>query len=68
MVKKASLSIIATLLVFSVFSCKKEVLPKPSSQLRLDYPSAQYAHFENDCPFTFDINAAAIIKELQFHD
>ncbi|MBC7605608.1 MAG: gliding motility lipoprotein GldD [Burkholderiales bacterium] len=63
MVKKTSLSIITTLAVFSVFSCKKELLPKPSSQLRLDYPSAQYAHFENDCPFTFDINAAAIIKE-----
>lgn len=47
---------------FSVLGCKDEVLPKPSSQLRLDYPIAEYAHFENDCPFTFDMNAAAIIK------
>ena len=47
---------------FSVFGCKDEVLPKPSSQLRLDYPVAEYAHFENNCPFTFDMNSGAIIK------
>ena len=39
------------------------MLPKPSSHLRLDYPVAQYAAFENHCPFTFNINADAIIKE-----
>jgi gliding motility-associated lipoprotein GldD len=44
-------------------SCKKEVLPKPSSQLRLDYPVAEYASFSNHCPFEFDMNASAIIKE-----
>lgn len=63
MFKKFRLPIVLTLFVFSVFGCKKEVLPKPSSQLRLDYPIAQYAHFENECPFTFDINSAATIKE-----
>lgn len=44
-------------------SCKDDVLPKPSSQLRLDYPVAEYAAFENHCPFTFDINSDAVIKE-----
>jgi gliding motility-associated lipoprotein GldD len=39
------------------------VLPKPTSQLRLDYNVAQYAHFENACPFTFDINDKAFINE-----
>ena len=55
---------IALLLIvlFSVFSCKKEVLPKPSSYLRLDYPQAKYVHFENECPFTFEMNSEAIIK------
>lgn len=43
-------------------SCKDDVLPKPSSQLRLDYPVAEYAAFENDCPFTFNMNNSAIIK------
>jgi len=44
-------------------SCKDDVLPKPTSQLRLDYPVAEYAAFENHCPFTFNINSEAIIKE-----
>jgi len=44
-------------------SCKDDVIPKPSSQLRLDYPIAEYAAFENHCPFTFDMNSEAVIKE-----
>jgi gliding motility-associated lipoprotein GldD len=61
---KKTISFSILLLVFlSIFSCKKEVLPKPTSQLRLDYPVAEYAHFENECPFTFDINSEAVIKE-----
>lgn len=48
------------LVLFS--SCKNDVLPKPSSYLRLDYPMAEYAHFENQCPFTFEMNSKAIIK------
>lgn len=54
--------ILLCILCFAAVSCKDDVLPKPSSQLRLDYPEAEYAHFENDCPFTFDMNAQAIIK------
>lgn len=52
------------IMVFITFlSCKNEVLPKPSSQLRLDYPVAEYASFSNHCPFEFNMNSAAIIKE-----
>lgn len=57
---------IGLLLVFAgllMASCKDDVLPKPSSQLRLDYPVAKYASFENHCPFTFDMNEDAVIKE-----
>jgi gliding motility-associated lipoprotein GldD len=43
-------------------SCKEDVLPKPSSYLRLDYPVAEYVRFENNCPFTFEMNSEAIIK------
>ena len=46
-----------------LMSCKDEVLPKPSSQLRLNYPIAKYVAFENQCPFTFNINSDADIKE-----
>jgi len=56
-----ALTIVATGLLFT--SCKKEVLPKPTSQLRLDYPVAQYDAFENHCPFTFNMNSEAVIKE-----
>ncbi len=60
---KKQLAIFALLVVlFSVFSCKKEVLPKPSSYLRLDYPVAEYVNFENQCPFTFEMNSEAVIK------
>ncbi len=59
--KLISLSLIA-LLFLTVVSCKNDVLPKPASHLSLEYPVAEYAHFENDCPFTFDMNSAAIIK------
>ncbi|WP_395061187.1 gliding motility lipoprotein GldD [Flavobacterium sp.] len=58
--------ILGLTLVFSgllLTSCKDDVLPKPTSQLRLDYPVAEYAAFENHCPFTFNINSEAIIKE-----
>ena len=48
--------------LFSIFSCKKEVLPKPSGYLRLDYPEAKYVPFENNCPYTFEMNSEAIIK------
>lgn len=43
-------------------SCKKDVLPKPTSQLRLDYPEATYAQFQSSCPFVFEMNSDAIIK------
>ncbi|WP_281297575.1 gliding motility lipoprotein GldD [Flavobacterium limnophilum] len=60
---KKQLAIFALLIVmFSVFSCKDEVLPKPSSYLRLDYPVAEYVNFENKCPFSFEMNSEAVIK------
>ena len=62
MLKKIISFSVLSIVVLTVFGCKKDVLPKPSSQLRLDYPEAEYVHFENDCPFTFDMNADAIIK------
>jgi len=45
-----------------VSSCKEDVLPKPSSYLRLDYTEAKYANFESQCPFTFEMNSEAVIK------
>ncbi|UFH36581.1 gliding motility lipoprotein GldD [Flavobacterium acetivorans] len=59
---RAAIRLIAIfgLLLFS--ACKDDVLPKPSGYLRLDYPVAKYADFENECPFTFEMNSDAVIK------
>lgn len=62
MKSKKKLLILLSFLALVCTSCKKEVLPKPSSQLRLDYRVAEYARFENECPFSFDINDEASIK------
>ena len=60
---KINVKIHLLLLILFLFSgCKKEVLPKPTSHLRLDYPVAEYAAFESSCPYTFNINGDAIIK------
>nr|WP_262886123.1 gliding motility lipoprotein GldD [Flavobacterium phycosphaerae] len=50
-------------LLTMIIGCKDDVLPKPASQLRLDYPVAKYASFSNHCPIEFEINEDAVIKE-----
>lgn len=62
MFKKKFFYSLVILLIIITFSCKDSILPKPSIFLRLDYPEAKYAHFENNCPFKFEMNEEAIIK------
>lgn len=62
MLKKQLIIFTLLTILFSVFGCKEQVLPKPSSYLRLDYPEAKYVNFENQCPFAFEMNSEAIIK------
>lgn len=50
-------------LFFVSFGCKDDVLPKPASHLRLDYPEAEYIDFKGNCPFAFEMNSKAVIKE-----
>ena len=61
-IKKASF-FFGALLLLLIVSCKDDVLPKPSSQLRLDYPVAEYVAFSNHCPFEFNMNENAKITE-----
>ncbi|SHG08866.1 protein involved in gliding motility GldD [Flavobacterium segetis] len=63
MIKKTISLGMAIVLVIVTSSCKEEVLPKPSSYLRLDYPEAKYADFENQCPYAFEINSDAIVRK-----
>ena len=63
MLKKQVAIAVLLIVLFSVFSCKDEVLPKPASYLRLDYPEAEYVYFENSAsPFAFEMNSEAVIK------
>ena len=62
MLQKTSLLALLFAVSLSVMSCKDDVLPKPASYLRLDYQEAKYAQFEGNCPFTFEMNAEAVIK------
>ncbi len=50
-------------LLFMAVGCKDEPLPKPYGHLRLDYLEAEYARFSNSCPFDFEMNFDAVIKE-----
>lgn len=61
MLKKIVFFLIISL-PFFFSSCKDDILPKPAGFLRLDYPEAKYLNFENDCPFSFQMNETAIIK------
>ena len=63
MLKKSIIFLFISLMLLSVFRCKEEVLPKPASYLRLDYPEAEYVNFENNAsPFAFEMNSEAVIQ------
>jgi gliding motility-associated lipoprotein GldD len=62
MLKKTTTIVILFTFFFAVFGCKDDVLPKPSSYLRLDYPEAEYVDFKGNCPFIFEMNSKAVIK------
>ncbi len=63
MLKKQIAISLLLITLFTAFSCKEEVLPKPASYLRLDYPEAEYVNFENSTtPFAFEMNSKAVIK------
>lgn len=64
---RTKLLYILTLIFFVFISCKEDILPKPTSYLRLDFQEAEYVGFESKCPFIFDINAAAA-KKLEIKD
>lgn len=42
-----------------IFSCGKEALPKPSGELRLEYPSPAYKPFAQNAPYDFEISKFA---------
>lgn len=63
MLKKSISAVLFSVIFICSVSCKEDVMPKPTGQLRLDYPVAEYVRYETDCPFTFDLNAEGIVKQ-----
>lgn len=61
-INRVFISVLGGVVLLLATGCKDDVIPKPSSYLRLDYPMAKYADFENNCPFTFEMNSDAVIK------
>ena len=49
-------------LPLALISCKEDVTPKPSAELRLEYDAADFVRFENACPYSFEMNDDAVIK------
>ena len=41
---------------FLFISCKNEVVPKPKSYLKLQYPEAVYQKIVTQCPYSFEIS------------
>ena len=50
------------ILCFILFYCKDETLPKPKGYLRLDYPKSAYQKLNKNCPYEFEYNSLAQLK------
>lgn len=57
-IKYISITFVLSILLIS---CDGEALPKPRGFLSLEYPTANYAKVQSDCPYTFDKNEIAMI-------
>lgn len=54
-----------TFLAFVLVSCAEETQPKPSGELRLEYPTATYQKFSSACDFGFEYSKFAKIKNAK---
>src|SRR5690606_41692865 len=50
-------------IAISLISCAKDPVPKPSGELRLEYPESKFAKFEYDCHYTFEFSDFASIED-----
>ena len=57
--------LIFTFLGFVLVSCSPETQPKPSGELRLEYPQPKYQAFSSPCNFTFEYSDFAKIENAK---
>lgn len=55
-------NILFVFLMLILASCAKDPLPKPSGELRLEYPEHQYQNFKSDCAYSFDYSTSAVMQ------
>lgn len=60
---KTKTAIFLMALLCLIQACGGDQLPKPRAMLRLDYASAKQRQWEGDCPFQFQVNSQAVVKE-----
>lgn len=51
--------VLSICIIYLLIACKSDVLPKPSSQLRLDYDVPKYQMFDQKTPYNLEINKQA---------
>lgn len=57
--------LIFTFLGLFLISCSEEAKPKPSGELRLEYPVAKYQTFTSPCDFTFQYSDYANVEKAK---
>lgn len=56
-------NLIFIILLSGIFvSCRKDSIPKPYGELRLEYPAPKYQKFESSCPYTFEYSDFAKVE------
>lgn len=58
-------NLIFILVGFVLFSCGKDAVPKPSGELRLEYPTPKYQKFSAPCSFSFEYSDFARIDDAK---
>ena len=53
----------ALIFAFGLISCGDESVPKPKGQLSLEYPNPTFTTLKSNCPFSFEVNTFADVKE-----
>ena len=51
------------LMAFLFVSCGKDPIPKPSGELRLEYPKAEYQKFDSNCAYGFEYSKFAKLTD-----
>jgi len=61
--KNEILFIISACLIFSMFSCGDNSIPRPRGHFRIDFPEKNYTRFDSLCPFTFEYPVYSLISK-----